>query len=150
MSLYAATTEGAEALGDAAAETLIQLIGATTTKAKIAAWGISFDGTVATNTPVRVRLLRQSTAASGTGATEVKFDPDAPNAGCAATHSIASNPTAGDVIEDVYVHPQGGIYIKEYIPGREPVLDNLTTSRIGIEANAPQAVNCVAWIHWEE
>lgn len=149
MAIFAVTTESAEAL-PASAETLLQLVGATTAKARIIAWGVSFDGTSSTAVPVRVRLLRQTTDGTRTAATEVKFDPDSPTAGVTGFHSFTAEPTAGDVLEDVYVHPQGGIYIKEYIPGREPVIDNLTTSRIGIECNAPATVNAVGWIHWEE
>lgn len=150
-AVYAATTEAEEALVAATAETLLQLRGATTTKAKIVAWSVSFDGIVATDAPVVVRLLRQTTDGTGTAATEAPLDPDSPTAGVAALHTFSSTePTAGDVIETYEVHPQGGSIVREYPPGREPTLDNAATSRIGIEATAPVGVNAVAWVHWEE
>lgn len=149
--VYAVTTEGEEALGAATAETLIQLRGATATKAKVVAWGVSFDGVTASAEPVVVRLLRQTTDGTNSGATEAPLDPDSPTANCTAFHSHTSTePTAGDVLETYEVHPQGGSVVREYIEGREPTLDNATTSRIAIEANAPAAVNAVAWLHWEE
>lgn len=150
MAIYAGTTEGSEALAAATEETLVQVVSATTVKPRIVAWGVSFDGTTSDDTPVRVRLARQTTAGTRSTGAEVAFDLDAPTAATSCFHSFTAAPTLGDVLEDVYVHPQGGIYIKEYIPGREPVLDNLTTSRIGITVNAPAIVNAVAWIHWEE
>lgn len=150
MSIYAVTTEGAEALAASTEEALLQIVSATTIKPRIIAWGVSFDGASASATPVRVRLCRMTTDGTRTAASEVKFDPDIPTAAATGFHSFTAQPTLGDVLEDVYVHPQGGIYIKEYIPGREPVLDNATTSRIGITVNAPAVVNAVAWMHWEE
>lgn len=150
-AVYSATVEGEEAIAASTAETILQLRGATTTKAKIVAWGISFDGTSSTDAPVTVRLLRQSTdGASSSAATEVPLDPDSPTAACTAFHSFSSTePTAGDVIEIHQVHPQGGNLVREYPPGREPILDNATSSRIGIEVNGP-AVNASAFIMWEE
>lgn len=149
-SVYSATTEGEEALGAATAETVIQLRGATVVKARIIEWGVSFDGVSVTGEPVRIRLLRQTTDGTATGATEALWDdPDAPAANCTAFHSFTAEPTAGSVLADYNVHPQAGIVI-QYPLGREPVLDNATTSRIGIECTAPAAVNAAAYIVWEE
>lgn len=148
--IYAATTEGEEALAAATEETLVQLRGATGTKARIIAWGISFDGVTADAAPVVVELRRQTTDGTFSAATEAKFDPDDPTALCSAFHSQSAAPTQSDRLEAIEVHPQGGLFIREYPPGREPVLDNLSTSRIGIVATAPAAVNAVAWIQWAE
>lgn len=148
--LYGATTEALEALSAATAETLVQLRGATATKARVVAWGVSFNGTTPTAEPVLVELLRQTTDGTGTGATEAKYDPDDPTAAITAFHSFTAEPTAGERLEQVLVHPQGGIYIREYPPGREPVLDDATTSRMAIRATAPAAVSAVAWIQWAE
>jgi len=149
-SVYSVTTEGEEALAAATAETIIQLRGSTACKAKVIEWGISFDGTSGTAEPVRVRLLRQTTDGTGTGATEVAWDPDNPTANCTALNTFSSTePTAGEVLAEYEVHPQTGIVI-QYPLGREPVLDNAATSRIAIEATAPATVNCSAYLVWEE
>lgn len=148
-SIYSATTEAEEALAAATAETVVQLRGATAVKARIVEWGISFDGTSATAAPVQVRLLRQSTDGTATGAVEAKWDPDSPAANCTAFHSFTAEPTAGDVLAHYEVHPQAGLII-QYPLGREPTLDDATTSRIAVEANAPAVVNCAAYIVWEE
>lgn len=151
-TVYAGTTEGEEALAAATAETIMQLRGATAVKAKIVAWGVSFDGATATDAPVMVRLLRQTSDGTGTGATEALLsDPDGPTANCAFLHSFSSTePSAGDVLEVYEVHPNGGSLVREYPPGREPVLDNATTSRIGIDCLAGATVNVVGFLHWEE
>lgn len=147
--LYSITTEAVEAL-TTAAETLLQLRGVTTRKGRVISWGVSFDGATSTAVPVQVRLLYQSTDGTATGATEIPLDPDAPAALITGFHSFSAEPTAGSVLEHHYVHPQGGNLIREYPPGREPVLDNATSSRIAIEVTAPAAVNAVAFLTWEE
>lgn len=150
IRIYAATTEGEEGLAAATAETLLQLRGATSTKARIVAWGVSFDGVSATAEPVLVELRRQTTDGTATGAVEPKFDADDPTAAVTAFHSFSAEPTQGDRLESYEIHPQGGLFVREYPPGREPVLDDVTTSRIGIVATAPATVNAVAWIQWAE
>ena len=60
-AIFSVTAEAEEALVAATAETLVQLRGATATKAKIIEWSVSFDGTASTNAPIVVRLLRQTT-----------------------------------------------------------------------------------------
>ena len=151
MAIYSVTTEGEEALGAGTAETVIQLRGSTSTKARVIAWGISFDGVTSTDAPVVVNFLRQTTDGTGTGATEAKFDADDPAATCTAFHTFSSTePTSGDILEQYEIHPQGGLFVREYPPGREPVLDDAATSRIGIACTAPAAVNVLAWLQWEE
>jgi hypothetical protein len=150
MSIYAVTTEGEEALAAATVETLLQLRGVTTTKMKIVAWGISFDGILSTDAPVVVDLLFQTTDGTGSAATEVPLNPDEPAALGTTFHSFSAEPTPGGIIESYEVHPQGGMIVREYPPGREPVVTNATSSRIGLRANAPAIVNAVAWVQWEE
>jgi hypothetical protein len=147
--VYSITTEAEEAL-TTAAETVLQLRGVTTRKGRIVSWGVSFDGATSTDAPAQVRLLFQTTDGTGSAATEVPLDGDSPAALITGFHSFSAEPTAGGVIEHHQVHPQGGNLIREYPPGREPVLDNATSSRIGIEVTAAAAVNAVAFLQWEE
>ncbi len=149
-SVYSATTEGEEALAAATAETLIALIGATTTKAKIVEWGVAFDGVSATAAPVVVRIVRATADGTGTGATEKPWDPDSPTAACAVKHSYSAEPTKeSQALVELEVHPQGGVIV-QYPLGREIVLDNATTSILCIEVTAPAVVNANAYIVWEE
>jgi hypothetical protein len=148
--IYSVTTEAEEALAAATAETLVQLTGRSAGKTRLLGWGVSFDGTSASAAPVVVRLLRQTTAGTATAASEVAWDPDDPSAGCTSFHSFTAEPSAGDVLEYHEVHPQGGNLIREYPPGREPVVDSSTASRLAIEANAPAIVNAHAFLIWQE
>lgn len=150
MAAYFVTTEAEEALAAATAETLIQLRGVTTTRAKLIAWGVSFDGVTAAAAPVEVRLVRQSTDGTASAASEIKADESAPAALLTAFHSFTAEPTTTDVFEHHEIHPQGGNLIREYRPGTEPIVNNLTTSRLAIIATAPAIVNVVAWMQWEE
>jgi hypothetical protein len=150
MAVYSVTTEGEEALAAATAETLVQLRGVTTAKLSIVAWGVSFDGISGTDAPVVVDLLFQTTDGTASAATEVSLNPDQPTALATGFHSFSAEPTPGGIIESYEIHPQGGLFVREYPPGREPVVTNATTSRIGIRATAPAAVNAVAWIQWDE
>lgn len=148
-SIYSVTTETEEAL-TTSVETVLQLRGATTVKAKVIEWGVSFDGVSSTAEPVRVRLLRQTTDGTGTGASEVKWDPDnAAAVQVTAFHTFTAEPTAGDVLAEYHCHPQSGIVV-QYPLGREPALGAAATSRIGIDVFAPAAVNCTAYMVWEE
>lgn len=147
-SVYSATTETEEAL-TTALETVLQLRGATAVKAKVIEWGIAFDSISATAEPVRVRLLRQTTDGTATGATEVAWDPGNPTANCTAFHTFTAEPTPGEVLMETHVHPQAGLII-QYPLGREPTLGNAATSRIAIDVLAPAAVNCTAYLVWEE
>jgi hypothetical protein len=149
---YTATTEAVEAVVAATAETLIQLRGSTTTNAQIRGWWVSCAGAVATLVPVRVRLLRQTTDGTGSAATEVKLDPNSVAATCTAFHSFTAEPTAGEVIEDVYVPQYNGLYRVEYPDNvlDSPMLLAAATSRIGIEITSPDNLNVLAGISWRE
>lgn len=147
--IYGVTTETEEAL-TTSVETVLQLRGTTATKTELCAWGIGFDGVTAAAEPVRVRLLRQTTDGTGSAASEVKRDEDDPTAGVTAFHSFSAEPTAGDVLWEGHIHPQGGRVDFEYATGRGWVLQDAATSRIGIDVLAPAAVNTTAYMKWIE
>lgn len=149
-NIYSATTEGPEALAAATAETLLQLRGLTTVRPRITAYGVSFDGVTAGNTPVLVRLAWQTTDGTATGASEVLLDGSDNAAVTTAFNSFTAEPTLGTIIEEFYVHPNGGLWVREFMPDRGPKLAAATSSRIGLIVNAPQIVNATAFIQWDE
>jgi len=149
MPVFSVTTEGEEAI-TTAAETLVQLRGATTGRGRVVKWGVFFDGINAAAPPVQVELARQTTDGTGSAATEVEWDEDDGAAGITAFHSFSAEPTKGAVLEHLEIHPQGGGVIVEYPPGREPIVAAATTSRLGVIVTAGEAVNAVAFIVWEE
>ena len=58
-------------------------------------------------------------------------------------------PAGHDLLLEIEVHPQGG-YERFFELGREPCIDNATTSRIGVECTAPATVNVVGYLAFEE
>lgn len=151
MPTYAVVTEGAEALAAATAETLLQVRGAATGRARIRRIGVAFDGATATAVPVLIRLLFQTTDGTATGATETPVDGGAVVAACTSFHSFTAEPTAGGVVCEFLVHPQGGSWVYEFPDDDSaPTLTAATTSRIGLEATAPAIVNARAFMHWRE
>lgn len=150
MGAYSVTTEGEEALAAATAETLVQVIGSASTKSKIVQWSVAFDSVSPTAEPVLVRLARQTTSGTSTGATEVRNDPDDPTALCTSFHSFSAEPTLGEVIEEIEVYPGGIPFVMQYPMGLEPIIDSDTASRVGIIVTAPAVVNAVATLKWVE
>ncbi len=148
--VYSVTTEAEEALGVATVETLVQLRGATTQKARLIEFGVSFDGVTAAAEPVEVILRRQSTDGTGVGATEVLWDPDDPAASLTSFHTFSAEPTGGDRLGVWEVHPQGGLLVMQYPLGREPIIGDAATSRLGLTAEAAAVVNAFAYMVWEE
>ncbi|MGH2710341.1 MAG: hypothetical protein ACRDH9_03940 [Actinomycetota bacterium] len=146
---YTVTTEGEEALGVATVETLVQVRGNASLKSKVTAWGASFDGVSVTGEPGRLRLLRQTTDGTGTGATEALADPGDAAALCTGFHTFTAEPTAGEVLREIQVHPQGG-HEEQFPLGREKYLLAATTSRIGIDALFAAAVNASSYCDIEE
>ncbi|MGH2710169.1 MAG: hypothetical protein ACRDH9_03065, partial [Actinomycetota bacterium] len=146
---YTVTTEGEEALAAATVETVVQVRGSASLKSKVTAWGVSFDAVSVTAEPARIRLLRQTTDGTGTGATEALADPGDAAALCTCFHTFTAEPTAGEVLREVQVHPQGGHH-EQFPLGREKYLLAATTSRIGIDVLIAAVANCSAYCDVEE
>jgi len=147
MTLIAVTAE--VALTAATARTVLQVTAPTNIPLKLKAWGVSFDGVSSANEPVVVRLLRQTSAGTMTSLTLVKADPDRTGTlQATATHSATSTePTAGDVLDRMNIHPQGG-YVYVYAADDCDMIP--ANTRLAIECTAPQAVNVIAKMRFEE
>lgn len=150
MATYSITTEGSEGV-TTSTETILQLKGATTTKPRLVAWGISFSGIDPVGAPIQVDLLRQTTNGTNSGAAEIQLDADDEAPGVTGFTSFSAEPTAGAILEQYFVHPQGGVVIREYPPGREIAISKSASDYLGIRVVSPgAAVNVLAWMQWEE
>lgn len=148
--IYTITTEGLEGV-TTATETILQLKGATASKGALVAWGISFSGIDPVGAPIQVDLLRQTTAGTNAGAAEVQLDADDAAPGITGFTSFSAEPTAGAVLEQYWIHPQGGNMVREYPPGREPMIAKAATDYLALRVVSPgAAVNVLAWMQWEE
>ena len=133
----------------ASTKTLLELAAASTVRARLVQWSVSFDGVSATAEPIDIEIVRKSAGGTGTAETEVKFDPAD---GGPASSVISANTvegTVGDILDAYSVHPQAGIVI-QYPMGREPVIP--VSGVIAIRYITPAGVNpnAVATIIWEE
>jgi hypothetical protein len=136
------------ALSAATAKTALQLVAASNHRVKILRWGVFFDGTSVTAEPVQVELARQTTAGTMSSNTPNKLDDSlAESLQTAAQDNATAEPTKGDVIDVVEVHPQQGYEII-YPLGQEPVIGG--GDRAGIICTAPAAVNVRVKIVFEE
>ena len=136
------------ALSAAVTRTVMQVVAPTNHRVKLLGWGVFFDGISANAEPVQVRLLRQTTAGTMSALTPVKMDGSlAETLLVTALHSASAEPTAGDVVDIIECHPQGG-YEKIFPLGQEVVIQG--GGRLGIECTAPAGVNVRAKMMFEE
>lgn len=147
MALYTARISS-EALAAATAETLVQVVAASSKPLRIIELGISFDGVTAGAVPVTVDLMRQTTAGTASALTLVEEDSRLESPLATALQDFTAEPTAGDVLRSWFVTPAGGLFVMQFPQGREPVAPEST--RIGLRATAPAIVNAIAYITFEE
>ncbi len=149
MSAFLISLTTAEiALTAATAKTVLQAVAAANHRVRCLGWGVFFDGTSSSAEPVQVRLLRQTTAGTMSALTPTKLDDSlAETILTTAQHTATVEPTAGDVLDVIEVHPQQGYEIR-YPMGQEPIIGG--GDRLGIECTAPANVNVRAKLLLEE
>jgi len=130
------------------AKTLLQLVAASNHAVIVDEISISFKGTSNTASPIRVRILRQTTAGTMSALTLVK-DPDDVDETLQTTgqHTATFEPTAGDVLLAEEVHPQTG-YTWQAPFGRAIKIGG--GDRLGIEVLAGADVNAICRASMEE
>lgn len=141
------------ALSAATAKTVGQIKSLANQRLKLLKWGVYFDGISPSAEPVQVRLLRQTTAIGGT---PTAVTPVMVNTGSETIQSTfaysagGSEPTAGNVIEAIEVHPQAG-YEYTYPLGQElEITGGASVGYLGVECTAPATVNVRCQMKWEE
>ncbi len=140
-----------EAIAASTVETVLQVVASATKPVRLSRWGISFNGVDAADQPVRVELLRLTSAGTSSAYTPKKLDPasEAPLAAGRTAHT--AEPTADDVLEVHYVTPAGGNLVEVYsagYPDERPVV--APNGRLGIRVLAVDAVNVNAFLIFEE
>lgn len=135
--VYSVST-GALTLGAATPATAVQVLAATNQRLKIKGFSVAFNGTSATSEPVVVRLLRQTTAGTMSTGNKRVLNAASETPQSTATINATTNPTAGDVLFETLVHPQGGVNIM-FPPDMIPEVPG--GGRVGIELNAPAGVD---------
>jgi len=135
-------------LAAATVETLIQLIAAANHAIKITEIMIGFHGVDATHEPVLVEILRQMDAGTASALTLVKADDSvADTLDTTAQKTIKVEPTEGDVLKALTIHPQTSVIYP--VPPDAPLVCG-AGDRIAVRAMAPNAVNCDITVTFEE
>ncbi len=146
MSLYGVQVAG-ESINASSAETVLMVVASASKRLKVRRWGVSFNGTDVTDTPVQVQLLRFTSNGSSSTSTPVKLDPSDVPSLSSVRSAFTAEPTTGDVLETHYVTPAGGNLIETYFDDA-PVIE--VSGRLGIRVLATDAVNVSAFLHFEE
>lgn len=150
MAQYSVTVTG-EAVAAATVETILQVVAGASKPLWLSRWGISFNGADVTKTPVRVELLRLTSAGSSSAFTPLRLDPNSEAAMATARTAHTAEPTAGDVLEVHYITPAGGNLIEVYSPGWPDERPKVAVNgRLGIRVLANDAVNVSAFLLFEE
>jgi len=145
---HAGTPEVALAAG--VAKTVLQIVAPANQRLRIIGFGLFFDGTSGTDAPVLTRVLRQTTAGTFVSTAQIPTKADDSLAEAMLTrfqYDATAEPTPGDVMKRLNVHPQSGYEIM-YPPGQEIYVGG--SDRLGIECTAGAVVNVVAVFYFEE
>lgn len=134
---------------NATTKTLMQVVAAANHGVLVNEISISFDGITNNSTPIRVDIVRQSTAGTMTSLTPVK-DPDDTDETLQTTAQkdcTGTEPTAGDILMSELVHPQTG-FIWQAPFGRQIKIGG--GDRLGVRTVAGATVNAVVRMNCEE
>jgi len=146
--IFVSATTDEIALVSGTAKTVLQVGTPSNQRDPILRWGVFFDGQDVSEEPVQVRLLRQTSSGTMTTLDVKLLDgslSESPQT--IAQYGASAEPTSGDVLDVVEVHPQTG-YEKIYPLFQEPVIQG--GGRVGIECTSSAAVNVRAKMDLEE
>ena len=130
------------------AKTLIQLVAPSNHRVALTGWKIGFHGTNNTHEPIKVDVLRQTTAGTMTSLTPVKADDSlAETLQTTAQHTATAEPTAGDVLDTMTVHPQTSY--TEVVGSLNEILIG-GGDRVGLRVTAGNDVNADVTLMFEE
>lgn len=136
------------ALSSGVPMTVLQIVAAANHRVKILRWGVFFAGIAGTDEPVNVALNRQSTAGTSSALTPNKLDDSlAETLLTTGRHTASVEPTTGDLLDSILVHPQSG-YEMVFPMGQEIIVGG--GDRVGIICTAPAGVDVRAKIIFEE
>ena len=142
---YVITTEGAQPLTAATAETMLNFINAANSKLLLVEFSVSFDGVTATAVPVLVELCHSTQAGAGTSssATIRQIRGATRTVQGTAERQYTVEPTVITVLKEWLVRPDGGLLHLQFPLGREPE-QNTTLDGLLLRATAPATVNARA------
>jgi hypothetical protein len=146
--IYTVNNAADVALVAATAKTVIQLVTGATRKIWIKEMAIGFKSVTATDVPVLVQLVRQSTAGTMTANTPAPDVEGHPAAISTAQEAATAEPTSGVVVKEWLITPIGGQLVYQLPLGDE--VEMAVSSKLGLLVTAPQAQSCRAYIKFNE
>jgi hypothetical protein len=129
------------------AKTLLQLVAAANVKVKVSEIGIYFKGTSNSAAPIKVDVLRQTDAGTASALTPKKLDDAQETLQTEAQHTATAEPSAGDVLMSMEVHPQSGFHWQAPF-GQDIIIPG--GGRLGVRVTAGADVNAIAQAIFEE
>jgi hypothetical protein len=137
------------ALLAATAKTVCQVTAPTNQRLKVIGFGFYTDGVAPTAVPVQLRILRQTTAGTGSAITAAIAEQgltETVQSSALGNHS--AEPTAGAVLRVISIPVFMGQYEISLPAGQEIYIGG--AGRLGFEMNAPAAVNVRGFVRVEE
>ena len=131
----------------ATALTVLQIAAPANQRLIVKRWGVFFDGISGVEEPVEVNLVRQTDTGTMTSITPTIQGIGSETVQTSASHTATVEPTAGDIIDSVEVHPQSGHEI--VLPFDSQILVP-GGGFLAIVCTAPATVNVKAKIIFEE
>jgi len=144
---FAQTTSAAVALVAATEKTVLQINNATNILLAITGADITFDGTSNSAVPVVVKLIKVSTAGTGSARNPLKVKDTSTTLQATGTENHSAEGTNANIMRIFHVHPQAGVTYP--IPMRDEI-ELASAERIALKCTAPAGVNCLATLHGEE
>lgn len=142
-----ASTPADVALSAAVARTVLQLAAPANQRLLVREWSVFFDGVDTVGEPVEVRLYRQSDAGTMSGLTPSRLSAGAETPQGAASHSATAEPTNGELLRVLQIHPQTGY---DVILPPDLLIEVPGGGRLGIVCVAAADVGVLCSIVWEE
>jgi hypothetical protein len=150
---YAIETAGAIALVAATPKTVLNIINGTNALVRMTGFSVSFDGVTSSAVPVLVEIgaSTQATAGTPTGGTFTPTQVRGPTRTCQATggRNYSVEPTVITAWFPFLVPAFNGLLVMQFPLGREPE-QIVTADGLLLRCTAPAAVNCRAWMEFEE
>lgn len=144
---FAQTNTVAVALVAATEKTVLQINNASNILLAITGCDVTFDGVSNSAIPVVVKLIKVSTAGTGSARNPLKVKDTSTTLQATGTENHSAEGTNGNIMRIFHVHPQAGVTYS--IPMRDEI-ELASAERIALKVTAPASVNCLGTIHGEE
>ncbi len=131
--------------------TMLQVIAGTNHGIKMTEFGVSFQGVDNIAKPVKIEILRQTTAGTSSALTAVKMSDTTTGIDTSALQTFTgAEPASGDVLRTFFIHPQQGLLYAPPDPEEFEVGGGTRLAmRVTIESGETN-LDAVGYMEWDE